>query len=150
MAAAEDDMQVPRVPQVLQEAQRRLLTIVFTDLSGYTAMTETYEPEDVLVVVDHLKQCAKRVIPNYGGNIVSYHGDGIMAMFGYPEPTEYDGHRATAAALALHQAFRDEPIAGLPVSLPTPQLHTGIHSEHVVLRENDPFPGHFTVVGQSG
>lgn len=133
----------------LPVAQRRLLTILFSDLKGYTSLTEQYEPEDVLVVVDHLKRCARRVIAEHCGVVVSYHGDGIMAMFGFPEPSEHDGHRAAAAALALHQAFRTEPVTGGSRAMPALRLHTGIHCEHVVLREDDPFPGHFTLAGQT-
>src|SRR4051794_39368878 len=89
----------------LRAARRRHLTILFSDLSDFTALTGSAEPEDCVEVVDHLKRCAYSVVTKHGGIVVSFRGDGVMAMFGYPEPRDDDGRRATEAALELHKVI---------------------------------------------
>ena len=136
-------------PQNGQGRRRALLTILFTDLSGYTKLTEKYEPEDADDIVEHFKRIARTAIERFGGIIVGWEGDGVMAMFGYPSPGEDDGRRAVSAALALHKAIRDNPIKGKPFPVPTLTVHTGIHCEHAMLRENEPGPGQHAIVGHS-
>jgi class 3 adenylate cyclase/tetratricopeptide (TPR) repeat protein len=133
----------------LRAAHRRHLTILFSDLSEFTALTGSVEPEYCLDVVDHLKQCSKRVVSKYGGIVVDFRGDSVMAMFGFPQPSEHDGRRATEAALELREAIRHLPASGVPAALPPLGLHTGVHSGLVLLIENDPSPGQYAVIGEA-
>jgi class 3 adenylate cyclase/tetratricopeptide (TPR) repeat protein len=142
-------MTQPTQSQNRQGRRRALLTILFTDLSSYTKITEQYEPEDADEIVEHFKRIARAEIERFDGTIVGWEGDGVMAMFGYPAPSEHDGRRAVSAALALHKAIRDNPIEATRFVAPKLTVHTGIHCEHVMLRENEPGPGQHAIVGHS-
>jgi class 3 adenylate cyclase/tetratricopeptide (TPR) repeat protein len=134
----------------LRAARRRHLTILFSDLSEFTALTGAVEPEYCVEVVDHLKRCAQRVITRHGGIVVSFRGDGVMAMFGYPEPKDDDGRRATEAALELHQAIGlIDASEATRMVLPPLKLHSGVHCGLVLLIENDPAPGEYALMGEA-
>jgi class 3 adenylate cyclase/tetratricopeptide (TPR) repeat protein len=133
----------------LRAARRRHLTILFSDLSEFTALTGSVEPEYCVEVVDHLKRCADRVITKHGGIVVSFRGDGVMAMFGYPEPRDDDGRRATEAALELHKAIGlIDASEATRTMLPPLKLHSGVHCGLVLLIENDPGPGEYALMGE--
>ena len=80
--------------------------------------------------------------------MVGLHGDGVMAMFGFPEPSEYDGRRAAEAALELHEVIRVMRSSPTSSILPPLRLHTGIHSGLVLVIENDPQPGSVLLAGE--
>ena len=77
----------------LRLEQRRHITVLFSDISDYTKLTDSNELEACREVTHHLKRCFKHVVPKYGGTVVDYQGDGVMAMFGFPETGEHDGRR---------------------------------------------------------
>lgn len=126
---------------------RRHLTILFADVSQFTALAGSVEPERCLAVVQHLKRCSRQVITKHGGIVVDFRGDSVMAMFGFPEPSEQDGRRAIEAALELHVAIRQLPENC--VDLPPLRLHTGVHCGPVLLIEDDPAPGQYVVIGEA-
>ena len=134
-------------PREAQAIPRRHLTILFADLSRFTALAGSVEPEYCLAVVSHFKECSRRVVSKHGGIVVDFRGDSVMAMFGYPQPSEHDGHRATDAALEMRDAIRQMPASG--VELPPLRLHSGIHSGPVLLLEDDPVPGQYAVIGEA-
>jgi class 3 adenylate cyclase len=111
---------------------RRPVTVVFADLSGFTEMTEHQDPEEVVkllnVCLDRLCECIYR----YGGTLDKYIGDGVMALFGAPDAHEDDPERAIRAALDMHDALialRHNP----PLSLARPlSVHVGVATGHVV------------------
>lgn len=107
------------------------------------------EPEHYLEVLDHLKNCAQRIIPKHGGTIVEFRGDGFLAMFGFPESSEDDGRRATEAALELHEAIRHVPFQLHSPFLRSLRMHSGIHSGLVLLIEGDPVSGGFALIGEA-
>lgn len=78
-------------------AERRRVTVTFSDLSGFTAMTEQLEAEDVRDVMDAIFDKAAHIIDRYGGRIASLLGDGVMAVFGDPVAHEDDAIRAVRA-----------------------------------------------------
>ena len=85
-------------------AERRRVTVTFSDLSGFTAMTEQLEAEDVRDVMDAIFDKAAHIIDRYGGRIASLLGDGVMAVFGDPVAHEDDAIRAVRAVIELHDA----------------------------------------------
>ncbi|HEX8854429.1 MAG TPA: adenylate/guanylate cyclase domain-containing protein, partial [Thermoleophilaceae bacterium] len=96
----------PPAPAPLPE-ERRQVTVVFADLSGYTAVAEQYDPETVKALVD---QCLRRFgneVERYGGTVDKYIGDNVMAVFGAPVSHEDDAERAIRAALAMQDAMRE-------------------------------------------
>lgn len=129
-----------------RSARRRHLTLLFSDLSDSTTLAGTLEPEHYLDVLDHLRSCAHTVVLNHGGTLVESRGDGILAMFGFPESSEHDGRRATEAALELHEAV-SRPRPGAAPAIPPLHMHSGIHSGLVLVIENDATG--YTLVGEA-
>ncbi len=87
------------------DEERRLVTVLFADLVGYTSASETRDPE---VIQDALNLCFERLaseIQRYGGYVDKVVGDEIMALFGAPKAQEDDAGKAVAAALAMQQAL---------------------------------------------
>lgn len=133
--------------------QRRLLTLLFVDLSASTAMAEWMEAEHYAAMLAGLRALYERIVPHHGGVIARIQGDGMLAVFGHPEVREDDGRRATEAALELHAAVR-----GLMPPGPRPAdrsgfkgltLHSGIHAGVVLVNEGDQMRGRFELLGNA-
>ena len=129
----------PPLPTALpaQEAERRQATVMFSDLSGYTALNEALDPEEVEALMARVKQRAIEVVESRGGTVNQFVGDEIMALFGVPVARRDDARNAVAAALELHASV-DEVLASL--ALPVDHalsLHTGINTGLVVARRSD-------------
>lgn len=83
------------------QTERRLLTILFADLSGFTSISQTLDPEDLREVIDICFETLNRVITRHGGTIHKYEGDLVIALFGLPVAHEDDPERAVKAALEM-------------------------------------------------
>ncbi len=81
--------------------ERRLLTILFADLSGFTSFSRNLDPEDVRDAVNICFDHFNRVIVKYGGTIHKYEGDLVIALFGYPVSYEDNSERAVKASLEM-------------------------------------------------
>ena len=132
-----------------RSARRRYLTIFFSDLCDSTELAESMEAEHYAAVLGEMRDACRTVIRKHGGTIVRIQGDGVMAIFGYPDAGEDDGRRATEAALELHDTVRR-----LRFEPPLPQrrslgLHTGIHAGLVLLDEGDLVRGRFELMGKA-
>lgn len=90
---------VSREPVATRE--RRYLTIVFSDLVGYTQLSEWMDPEDLRDLQLRYQREALTAMEDYGGYVGSYSGDGILVYFGYPTAHENDAERAVRASLDL-------------------------------------------------
>jgi class 3 adenylate cyclase/tetratricopeptide (TPR) repeat protein len=85
--------------------ERRLVSVLFADLSGYTAYAERKDPEAVKSMLDRtLRQLGEEVL-RFGGTIDKYIGDNVMAVFGAPVSHEDDPERAVRAALSMQEAM---------------------------------------------
>ena len=82
-------------------AERRLLTIMFCDLVGSTALAARLDPEDLRDVLTAYQTHATELVKAAGGTVARYQGDGILAYFGYPAASEDDAERAIGAGLEL-------------------------------------------------
>jgi class 3 adenylate cyclase/tetratricopeptide (TPR) repeat protein len=128
--------------------QRRLLTLLFVDLSGSTAMAEWMEAEHYAAMLAGLRAAYERIVPHHGGVIARIQGDGMLAVFGHPEVREDDGRRATEAALELHAAVRElRPPGPLPAEFAGLTLHSGIHAGIVLVTEGDQMRGRLELLG---
>ncbi|HVS68122.1 MAG TPA: AAA family ATPase [Mycobacteriales bacterium] len=87
-------------------AERRIVTVLFGDLSDFTAWAEGVDPERVGVVTDHVLAVLGRSVTDHGGTIDKLTGDGIMAVFGAPTAHEDDTERAVRAAAQMQAAVR--------------------------------------------
>ncbi len=98
---------VQNVPTQPAAQQRRIVTILFADVSGYTAMSEHMDAEDVRDVMNALWQKLDNIILTRGGKIDKHMGDGVMALWGADETREDDPEQAIHAALLMRAALAD-------------------------------------------
>ncbi len=98
-------------------AERRLVSVLFADLVGYTALSESRDFEDVRDLQTRYFELARTVIERYGGTVEKFIGDAVMALWGAPIAREDDAERAVRAALDLVDA-----VATLGVSTGSPEL----------------------------
>jgi class 3 adenylate cyclase len=112
--------------------QRKQATIVFADLSGFTAMSEDMDPEQVRDVVNRYFESLSAAVNRYQGTVDKYIGDSVMAVFGVPATRENDCERACCAALDMQQAVRDLAAKFTGANASPPELHIGINTGLVV------------------
>jgi len=119
------------------ESERKHVTILFSDLSGYTAMNEMLDPEEVREIMSQLFGEITETISTYGGQIEKFIGDAIMAVFGIPKIHEDDPIRAIKAATEIHaivDSFSPKIESKIGRKL---TMHTGINTGLVVTGEAD-------------
>jgi class 3 adenylate cyclase len=109
---------------------RRIVTIVFMDIRGYTSGTEGMDPGDVVVMLNELMDLLSGAIVRNGGIVNKFLGDGLMAMFGAPKPLEGHALRAVRAGLEMQKwmaRWNDRRIArGLPAFFSGIGINTGM------------------------
>jgi class 3 adenylate cyclase/tetratricopeptide (TPR) repeat protein len=89
------------------ERQRRHVTVLFADVSGFTALSEQLDPESVHLLMDGCFTVLGEQIQRYEGTVTQYAGDGLMAIFGAPVAQEDHAARAAHAALDIQEALAD-------------------------------------------
>jgi class 3 adenylate cyclase/tetratricopeptide (TPR) repeat protein len=129
--------------------QRRFVSLLFADLCDFTSLNELSDPEDAHALRIRFEQLAARVVARYHGLINQFYGDGLLAVFGFPEPDEEHPRRAIDAALALHEEVRGLAWDGAIPQDFTVLLHSGIHSGLVLARAGDALHGRFDLIGDS-
>jgi class 3 adenylate cyclase/tetratricopeptide (TPR) repeat protein len=82
-------------------AQRRQITVLFSDLVGSTALSTRMDPEDLRKLISAYQKCVTETVQRFGGFVAKYMGDGVLVYFGYPEAHEDDAERAVRSGLAL-------------------------------------------------
>ncbi len=114
--------------------ERRLMTVVFVDLVGSTALGERLDPEDLRKVIADFHDLTSGLVTAFNGFIARYMGDGALIYFGYPQANETDAERAVRAGLALVDAVsRLNTLAGPPGTL---KVRVGIDSGLVVVGDH--------------
>jgi class 3 adenylate cyclase len=88
-------------PRVQDTAERRQVTVMFSDLVGSTALSARMDPEDLREVIAAYQKCVVETVRRFGGFVAKYMGDGVLVYFGYPEAHEDDAERAVRAGLEL-------------------------------------------------
>ncbi|MEO8272703.1 MAG: adenylate/guanylate cyclase domain-containing protein [Chloroflexota bacterium] len=88
-------------------AERRLVTVLFADLVGFTSLSEGRDPEEVRELLSHYFDVAREQIERYGGTVEKFIGDAVMAVWGAPTAHEDDAERAVRAGLELVDSVRD-------------------------------------------
>jgi class 3 adenylate cyclase/tetratricopeptide (TPR) repeat protein len=121
----------------IMNSERKHVTVLFSDMSGYTAMTERLDPEEVKGIMSDIFGKITAIIKSYDGFIERFIGDAVMAVFGVPKAHEDDPIRAIRAALEIHTAVeiispQFEAKIGHPLT-----MHTGINTGLVVTGEVD-------------
>jgi class 3 adenylate cyclase len=87
-------------------AERRQVTVMFSDLVGSTALSARMDPEDLREVISAYQKCVAETVGRFGGFVAKYMGDGVLVYFGYPEAHEDDAERAVRAGLDLVATVR--------------------------------------------
>jgi len=114
-------------PKTQDSAERRQVTVMFSDLVGSTALSARMDPEDLRELISAYQKCAAEAVRRFGGFVARYMGDGVLVYFGYPEAHEDDAERAVRAGLELIAAV---------IALKTPaslQTRVGIATGLVVV-----------------
>ena len=115
--------------------QRALVTLLFSDLVGSTMLSERVEPEQLRDLFSSYRALAREAVTRYGGNLVQFSGDGVLAAFGHPDPHEDDARRAVLAGLDLVVAMSDAR-ADLERRLGgAAEVRVGIHTGRVVISD---------------
>jgi class 3 adenylate cyclase len=108
-------------------AERRQVTVMFSDLVGSTALSARIDPEDLREVISVYQKCVAETVQRFGGFVAKYMGDGVLIYFGYPQAHEDDAERAVRAGLELVAA-----VGGLKTHAPL-QTRVGIATGLVVV-----------------
>src|SRR6202051_4263452 len=82
-------------------AERRQVTVMFSDLVGSTALSARMDPEDLREVISAYQKCVAETVGRFGGFVAKYMGDGVLVYFGYPQAHEDDAEQAVRAGLDL-------------------------------------------------
>ncbi|MGD0673661.1 MAG: adenylate/guanylate cyclase domain-containing protein [Candidatus Binatus sp.] len=106
VAALGTSEQKPASPEITPpaprtDAERRQVTVMFSDLVGSTALSARMDPEDLREVISAYQKCVAETVRRFGGFVAKYMGDGVLVYFGYPEAHEHDAEQAVRAGLEL-------------------------------------------------
>ena len=82
-------------------AERRQVTVMFSDLVGSTALSARMDPEDLREVISAYQKCVAETVQRFGGFVAKYMGDGVLIYFGYPQAHEDDAECAVRAGLEI-------------------------------------------------
>ena len=139
----------PVKPTFTHESERKVVTALFSDLTGYTSLTERLDPEQVKEITGKIFAGVKEIIAKYEGFIDRLLGDGVLAFFGIPKSHEDDPIRALQAALEIHEFVKGlspqyEGRIGVTLS-----MHSGVNTGLVVTAEVDLEKGSQGVAGDA-
>jgi class 3 adenylate cyclase/tetratricopeptide (TPR) repeat protein len=118
------------IPAMTEE--RRLVTVLFADVVGSTALGEALDPEDVRALLARLFAIATEAVERHGGRVEKFIGDAIMAVFGLPTAHDDDPARALSAALELRDRVRADP--NLSERVP---IRLGVNGGEVIATRED-------------
>jgi class 3 adenylate cyclase len=114
-------------PKHQDTAERRQVTVMFSDLVGSTALSARMDPEDLREIISAYQKCVAETVRRFGGFVAKYMGDGVLVYFGYPQAHEDDAERAVRSGLALIEAV------GKVASVEPLQVRIGIGTGLVVV-----------------
>jgi adenylate cyclase len=112
--------------------ERRKVTILMSDLRGFSAISEQYPPEQVVRILNLYLAAMTDIIDQYKGTINDFMGDGILVMFGAPISREDDTERAIACAIAMQLAMPQVNAKNQQMNLPTLEMGIGINTGEVI------------------
>jgi class 3 adenylate cyclase/tetratricopeptide (TPR) repeat protein len=131
------------------DAERKQVTALFSDLSGYTAMTERLDPEEVKEITGRIFDGVRGIVGKYDGFIERFAGDGVLALFGVPKSHEDDPIRAIRAAREIHELVEGmNPVYEAKVGAHL-SMHSGINTGLAVTADVDPSKGTHGITGDA-
>ncbi|HEY5519393.1 MAG TPA: adenylate/guanylate cyclase domain-containing protein [Candidatus Limnocylindrales bacterium] len=99
--ARTEDARRGAMPAATSVAERRLVSVLFADLVGFTTLSQDEDPEDTREFLTRYFELARTIVERYGGTIEKFIGDAVMAVWGTPTTHEDDAERAVRAALEI-------------------------------------------------
>ena len=103
--------QLQNNPELLKlGGEKRYCTFLFTDVRGFTAMSESMPPEEVTIIMNKALTIQQKVVQKHGGMVDKYIGDAMMAIFNAPLDLENHAHKAVLAAIEIQQRIKEENI----------------------------------------
>ena len=133
----------PAMPAV---QERKIVSILFCDLVGFTAASERADPEDVRARTQDFYQRLRPIIEAFGGTVEKLIGDAVMAVFGAPVAHEDDPERAVRAGLAIVEAIADPTGAGPRLGL---SVRIGVNTGEVLVSLGSQVVGEDEVLGDA-
>jgi ammonium transporter len=126
--------QLLKSPNALElGGERKKITILTSDLRGFTAISERLEPEEVVKILNFYLQYMTKIILSYNGTIDKFIGDGILVLFGAPTSREDDAQRAIACAISMQLAMSEINQQIKAWGLPELDMGIGINTGEVVV-----------------
>ena len=116
-----------------KDAERRPLTVMFCDLVDSTALASRLDAEDWRSLVNAYLDEASAAVTGLGGHVLKKLGDGLMALFGYPQAQENDTERAVRAALAIHRSLDELNSRNAASAIPELVARIGLETGPVVV-----------------
>lgn len=113
--------------------ERRVVTVLLTDLRGFTPTAERIPPESVVTLLNLYLGTMSEVVLRHGGTVDEFIGDAILALFGAPMAAEDDAARALACAVDMQIAMGDVNARARALGLPEMEMGVGIHTGEVVV-----------------
>ncbi len=113
--------------------ERKVVTVVFGDLVGFTRRSSDRDPEEVKELVDRCFHRLSEVIESHGGWVDKYVGDGLLALFGVPRTQEDDADRALAAAAAMQEAIGELAKSGPASAAPPLSMRVAVHTGEAIV-----------------
>ena len=111
-------------------AERRLVSVLFADMVGFTTLSEHRDPEEVRELLGRYFDRCRTLIERYGGTVEKFIGDAVMAVWGTPVAREDDAERAVRAALSLTQAVT---LLAEEVGIPDLRVRAGVLTGHAAV-----------------
>jgi adenylate cyclase len=118
---------------LLLGGKKRSLTIMMSDLRGFTAMSEQMEPQALIAMLNHYLGAMTDVIQRYNGTIIEFIGDGILAIFGAPVASDHHAEDAVAAAVAMQMRMKDINEWNMERGFPALEMGIGINTGEVIV-----------------
>ena len=112
---------------------KRTVTIMMSDLRGFTAMSERMDADDLISMLNHYLEAMTDIIQNRGGTIIEFIGDGILAVFGAPKYSKTHAADAVAAALEMQEAMNEINSWNAERGYPFLEMGIGIDSGEVIV-----------------
>ena len=113
--------------------KKRELTIMMSDLRGFTAMSEQMEPQSLIAMLNHYLGAMTDVIQRYNGTIIEFIGDGILAIFGAPLASDHHAADAVAAAVAMQMQMEAINAWNAERGFPVLEMGIGINTGEVIV-----------------
>jgi class 3 adenylate cyclase/tetratricopeptide (TPR) repeat protein len=136
-------METPEAEQEQAQVERRIVSVLFADLVGFTSLSERLEPEDMSTMQDAYFASVRETVGRYGGRLEKFIGDAAMAVFGLPKTRDDDAERAVRTGLALVGAI-EQVGARLGFAPDDLRLRVGVTTGQVVHAESGPDAGRVT------